>query len=102
MKLRKGDLVEVTTGEEAGRRGKVIKILKKGDRAIIEGVNLVKRHRRTTRPDRPGGIIEIPAPIHISNLVLLCPHCGEPTRLRRQSVEGRRRRICIKCQGVIE
>ncbi|MCS7258046.1 MAG: 50S ribosomal protein L24, partial [candidate division WOR-3 bacterium] len=97
MMLKKGDLVEVITGEEKGRRGKILEIIKDKKRnlirAVVEGVNLVKKHKRTVRADRPGGIIEIPSPISISNLGLLCPKCGKITKIRREKIEGKRKRI---------
>lgn len=101
MRLRRGDLVEVISGDERGRRGKVVKVLRKEGRVVVEGVNLVKRHRRMTRADRPGGIVEIPAPIHASNLKLLCPRCGQPARIRYRVVEGKRVRACRRCGEAI-
>ncbi|MCX7757518.1 MAG: 50S ribosomal protein L24 [candidate division WOR-3 bacterium] len=106
MMLKKGDLVEVITGEEKGRRGKILEIIKDKKRnlirAVVEGVNLVKKHKRTVRADRPGGIIEIPSPISISNLGLLCPKCGKITKIRREKIEGKRKRICKLCQEIID
>ncbi|MEO0072563.1 MAG: 50S ribosomal protein L24 [candidate division WOR-3 bacterium] len=106
MKLKKGDLVEVLTGEEKGRRGKILEIIKDKKRniirAVVEGVNLVKKHQRTIRADRPGGIIEIPSPISVANLGLLCPKCGKITKVRREVIEGKRKRVCKLCQEIID
>jgi|UniRef100_A0A7V3PSM8 large subunit ribosomal protein L24 len=106
MKLRKGDVVEVITGEEKGRRGKILRIEwhkeSKSYRAIVEGVNLAKKHQRTRGPDKPGGIVDLPNPINISNLVLICPKCGKPAKVRRQEHEGRRVRVCRECEEIID
>jgi large subunit ribosomal protein L24 len=106
MKFRKGDLVEVISGEEKGRRGKILEILKDKKRniirAVVEGINLAKKHQRTVRADRPGGIIDIPCPISISKLGLLCPKCGKITKVRREVVEGKRKRICKLCKELID
>ncbi|MGQ9707798.1 MAG: 50S ribosomal protein L24 [bacterium] len=106
MNLRKGDVVEVITGEEKGRRGKVIRIEwhKKSNsyRAIVEGLNLAKKHQRTRGPDRPGGIVDLPNPIDISDLALICPKCGKRTKVRREEHEGRRVRVCKECEEIID
>lgn len=106
MRLRKGDVVEVITGEERGRRGKILKIEwheeSKSYRAIVEGLNLAKRHQRTRGPDKPGGIVDLPNPIDVSNLVLICPKCGKGTKVRREEHEGRRVRVCKECEEIID
>ena len=85
MKLRKGDLVEVLVGDSKGRRGKVLEIVKDKKtgriRAIIDGVNLSKKHKRTMGADKPGGIIDLPSPVDMSNLALMCPKCGKQARV---------------------
>jgi len=106
MKLRKGDLVEVITGVDKGKRGKILEIVKDKKknqiRAVVEGVNLAKKHKRTQRADRPGGRIDIPNPLHISNLALLCPKCAKMTQVRREVIEGKRTRICKLCNEVVD
>lgn len=106
MKFKKGDLVEVLSGEDKGRRGKILEIIKDKKkniiRAVVEGINLAKKHKRTTRADRPGGIIDLPNPLSISKLGLLCPKCGKITKVRREVIEGKRQRICKKCQELID
>lgn len=106
MKLRKSDLVEVITGENKGKRGKILEIIKDKDskvmRAIVEGINLAKKHKRTRSASQPGGIIDLPNPLDISNLALLCPKCGKMTKVRREVIEGKRTRICKLCQEVID
>ncbi len=102
--LKKGDIVEVRSGEEKGKRGKILKVLREDDRIrfLVEGVNLAKRHRRPTGADKPGGIIDIPQPIDVSNLILVCPKCGNLVKVKREVVEGRRVRKCRECDEIID
>lgn len=106
MKLKKGDLVELITGEDKGKRGKILEIIKdkntKQIRVVVEGINLAKKHKKTQRADRPGGIIDLPNSIHISNVALLCPKCAKMTKVRREVIEGKRTRICKECNEVID
>lgn len=106
MRLRKGDLVEVLTGEERGRRGKVLEVQRNKQtgraRVIVEGLRLAKKHRRTTRADKPGGIIDLPTPIEESNVALLCPKCGKRTKVRREPHEDKRVRVCRECDEIID
>jgi len=100
--IKKNDLVEVISGEEKGRRGRVLEVMPETTKAIIEGVNLVKKHQRARSRTQPSGIITTPAPVHISNLVLICPKCGKKTKIRKEKVENRRVRICKICGEIIE
>ncbi len=83
MHITKGDKVRVISGDAAGREGVVLRVLPKKNRVVVEGVNVVKRHKRPTATDE-GGIVELAAPIHVSNVMLLDPKSGDPTRVRRQ------------------
>jgi len=103
MSIRKGDTVLVISGKDAGKKGKVLRALPAEERVVVEGVNIVKRHQRP----RPGvvqsGIIEKEAPIHRSNVMLVCPRCGRPTRAaKKQLDDGRRVRACKKRGEVID
>lgn len=80
-KIKRGDTVLVISGKDRGARGVVRQVLRKKDRAIVEGVNYVKRHQRARSMQQPSGIIEREAPIHLSNLMLIDPNTGEPTRV---------------------
>ncbi|MEO0122715.1 MAG: 50S ribosomal protein L24 [candidate division WOR-3 bacterium] len=100
--IKKNDLVEVISGEEKGRRGRVLEVDREKGKAIVEGVNLVKKHQRARSQTQPSGIITKPAPIHISNLVLICPKCGKKAKIKREKVEKRRVRICKECGEIIE
>jgi len=105
MHIKKNDVVEVITGEQKGKRGKILRIAKsekRGIRLIVDGVNLAKKHQRTRGADKPGGIIDLPNPIYLSNVALICPKCGKKTKVRREKVEGRRIRICRLCEEAID
>ena len=82
--VRKGDTVRVMRGDDKGREGKVLKVFTKTGRVLVEGVNIVKKHRRARRPEEQSGIIEAPAPVASSNVMLLDPKTGAPTRTRRR------------------
>ena len=91
-------MVLVLTGEYAGSRGRVLRVFPKKGRALVEGVNMVKRHTRARRPGEQSGILEKEAPIHASNLMVICPRCGQPTRVKKEILEdGSRVRACRKC-----
>ena len=91
--VRKGDTVRVMRGDDKGREGKVLKVFTKTGRVLIEGVNIVKKHRRARRPEEQSGIIEAPAPVAASNVMLLDPKTGDPTRVGIKREGGRRVRI---------
>ena len=102
MRIRKGDMVVVLTGDDAGRRGRVLKVFPEKYRAVVEGVNLIKRHTKPNRSNQQGGIVEKEAPLHISNLVLICPRCDRRTRIRAKILEdGSRVRVCQRCQEML-
>ena len=96
LHITKGDTVQVLSGDDKGKRGQVLRVIPKTGRIVIEGVNLVKRHRRAT-PTSEGGIVTFAAPIHHSKAMLLDPKSGEPTRIRRRKdKDGTLERIAIK------
>ena len=102
--IRKNDSVVVTTGKDRGKRGRVLKVLPETNRLIVEGVNFVKRHTKAN-PQRQikGGIVERESSLHASNVQLVCPECGKPTRLGRKVLgDGRKVRFCRKCEGVVD
>ena len=95
--VRKGDTVRVLRGDDKGREGKVLKVFTKTGRVLIEGVNIVKKHRRARRPEEQSGIIEAPAPVAASNVMLLDPKTGAPTRTRRRvDADGTKERVSAK------
>jgi large subunit ribosomal protein L24 len=102
--IRKNDTVVVTTGKDRGKRGRVLKVVADKNRLVVEGVNFIKRHTKAN-PQRniKGGLVEREAPLHASNVQLVCPECGKATRLGRRILEdGRKVRICRKCEGVVD
>jgi large subunit ribosomal protein L24 len=102
--IRKNDNVLVIAGRDRGKRGRVLQVLPEKNRLVVEGVNLIKRHTRPN-PQRQikGGIVEREASLHASNVQLVCPECGAPTRIGRQILgDGRKVRICRKCKGVVD
>ena len=95
--VTKGDTVRVVRGDDKGKEGKIIRVYPKTGRVTIEGVNIVKRHRRARTPDEQSGIVDFPAPIHASNVMLLDPKSGEVTRTRRKiDDDGTKERIAVK------
>ena len=100
MKIRKGDTVQVITGNDAGKTGRVIKVFLDKERVVIEGVNMVKKHARPTQDNPQGGIIEKEASIHISNLMIIIS--GKPTRVGYKTLEdGRKVKFAITTVEVI-
>jgi large subunit ribosomal protein L24 len=96
IRITKGDTVQIMSGDEKGKRGKVLHVYPKTGRLTIEGINVVKRHRRASQSTE-GGIIEFPAPIHHSKAMLLDPKTGVPTRVRRRKdADGTVERIAVK------
>jgi large subunit ribosomal protein L24 len=103
MKIRKDDTVTIIAGKDSGKKGKVRRVIPKEDRVVVEGLNMIKRHSRARRAARQAGIIELEAPVHISNVMLLCNKCGKPTRVGfRLLADGKKVRICRSCNEVID
>lgn len=98
-RIRKNDLVMVIAGKDKGKTGKVLKVLRKADRVLVEKRNMVKRHVRPNPYKRePGGIVEKEMPIHVSNLMVVCASCAKPTRVGyRETEDGKKVRFCKKC-----
>lgn len=102
-KIKKNDKVKVITGKDKGKIGKVLKVNTKDNRLLIENVNIVKRHSKPTSQNKQGGIIEREAPIHASNVKLMCGKCIQPVGIRKKVLEdGRKVRICKKCDEQID
>ncbi len=105
-KIKKGDTVVVMRGRERGKSGEVLRVLREKNRVVVKDVNLIKKHVKEIPNVREGGIYEFEAPIHISNVMLVCPKCGKPTRVGFRFVqEGdtlRKYRFCKKCNENID
>uniref|UniRef100_A0A7C2K5R3 Large ribosomal subunit protein uL24 n=1 Tax=candidate division WOR-3 bacterium TaxID=2052148 RepID=A0A7C2K5R3_UNCW3 len=103
MKIKRDDLVLVIAGKDKGKIGKVKKVIREKSRVVVEGVNIVKKHMRARGPELPSGIIQMEAPIHISNVKLVCPMCGQATRIGFLIKEdGKKSRVCKKCGKEID
>ena len=100
MKLRKGDQVRVLTGKDVGKEGQITRVIPERNRVIIDGVNVAKKHQRSTKATMQGGIIDKDMPIHVSNVALLCATCG-PTRIGYRIDGGTKVRVCRKCDKEI-
>ena len=103
MRVRKNDQVLVLSGNYKGKKGKVLKVFPDEKRVIVEGVNFIKRHTRPSQQSPQGGIVEKEAPIHVSNVMVVCPKCSTPSRMGSEAVfdESRNRknrvRVCKNC-----
>ncbi|MEO0293733.1 MAG: 50S ribosomal protein L24 [candidate division WOR-3 bacterium] len=103
MKIKKGDTVLVISGNYKGKKGKVIEVIPKENRLIVEGINKKKVHKKPRRTGEPGGIIEKELPISISNVKFICPSCGEAVRVGFKFLEDKKKvRYCRKCNEVVE
>src|SRR5579863_1608070 len=102
-RIRKGDTVLVITGADRGKRGEVLRVLPRDNRAVVQGVNVAKRHTKPRGMGQPGGIVEAEATIHLSNLVLVDPKTDKPTRVGFRVLEdGRKVRVAKATGNVIE
>jgi large subunit ribosomal protein L24 len=102
-KIKKGDTVMVMTGRERGKTGKVLSMLLEDGKVIVEKLNVIKRHTKPNQKVKQGGIIEREAPLALANVMFLCGNCSKPVRVGIKLLDdGRRVRICKKCQEVIE
>jgi len=102
-KIKKDDKVIVIAGKDKGKIGTVLKVDKERQRVVVEKVNMVKKHLRPSAEAPQGGIVEKEAPIHISNVMLICTKCSQPTRVGKKILEdGRKVRVCKKCKEPID
>jgi len=106
-RIKKGDQVEVICGEDRGRRGTVHRVSPEAEQVVVSGINLVKKHQRPRptggRMQAQAGIIEFEAPIHLSNVMLVCPQCGQRTKVGFQFLEdGSKARVCKKCDAILD
>jgi large subunit ribosomal protein L24 len=107
MHIRKEDTVVVLSGNFRGKQGRVLKVFPDQKKAIVEGLHMIKRHTRASAKSTQGGIVEKEAPIHISKLMLICPKCNQPTRVKRNVVRDEaqnktiRVRVCKKCNEML-
>ena len=98
MKIKKNDQVLIISGKDKGKKGKVLKVLSSLEKIIVENANIVKKHHRPRRSGEKGQVITIPKPLHISNVKLICPQCGQTGRVGYKLTEIKKFRICKKCK----
>ena len=102
LKIRKGDRVRVLSGKDKGKEGEVMRALPREGKVIVDGVNVARKSQRPTRATQQGGIIDKDMPIQVSNVALVCPSCGKPTRVGYTiDKSGEKARVCKKCGGEI-
>ena len=101
LRVRKGDKVIVLAGKDKGKSGKVLRAMPKADKLLIESINIIKRHQRPRKQGEKGQILQMPSPIHVSNVMLICPKCSKPTRVGYRLEGEGKLRICKKCGGTV-
>lgn len=103
MNIRRDDTVLVISGNDKGRRGRVLRVIPENDRVIVEGVRMMKKHTKPTQRDPQGGIVEREAPIHVSNLMVIDPRSDEPTRVGKKRLDdGRNVRVAVRSGEMID
>lgn len=101
MKIRKGDTVQITTGKDAGKSGKVINVDSRGEKIVVEGLNVFKKHARPKTQNEKGQIVDVPRPMRASNVMLMCPSCHKPTRIGAKVDGTKKERMCKKCKAIL-
>jgi large subunit ribosomal protein L24 len=103
LPVKAEDQVEILAGKDKGKRGKILRTIPSQNKVLVEGLNQVKKTVRPTQTNPQGGIQTVEAPLHVSNVALVCPTCGEKTRVsRRRDDNGKKIRVCKKCNGDID
>lgn len=102
MNVKKGDNVIVLAGQDKGKKGTVISASPKTQTVRVEGVNVVTKHVKPRGPQNPGGIMKEPGNIHVSNVQVICPDCGKPTRVAHAIVDGKKARVCKHCGASLD
>lgn len=101
MKIIKGDKIKVTTGKDKGRVGNVQKVYIKSQTLLVPGINIYKKHIKKSEKTPQGGVVEVPRPLDVSKVSLICPKCGKTTRVGYEVIKGRKFRVCKKCKNRI-
>jgi len=101
--VKKGDTVMVIAGKDAGKKGKIIRVFPSKQRVVVEGINIVKRHTKPDQQRNQGGIMEMPAPLHSSNVMPMCGSCNAPVRVGHKILDnGAKARVCKKCGEILD
>ena len=102
MKIKKGDAVQIIAGKDRGKTGKVLKMFRKDERILVEGIAVKKRHRRPKKANEKGQVVTMPSPIHISNAMLYCKTCARGVRIGYQLLDDKSKiRVCKKCKNEV-
>ncbi len=101
MKIKKGDTVQMISGDDKGRSGRVTSVEPGKDRISIAGINMHKKHVKPQGSQQPGGIVDMPLPVHVSNVMLVCPKCKEPSRVTYTGEGKNKHRVCKNCEELI-
>jgi large subunit ribosomal protein L24 len=101
MKIKKGDTIKILTGKDKSKTGKVLVVDLKKDKVLIDGLNMFKKHRKPKKQGEKGETIDIPRPISVSNVSLICSRCGQSTRVGYKLEDGKKVRSCKKCKNII-
>lgn len=101
-KIKREDTVTVLAGKDRGKKGKVLRVYPQVEKVLVEGVNVVKKHMRANRDNPKGGIVEVERPLHMSNVMFICPRCGKQSKIANKILtDGTKKRTCKKCQEVL-
>jgi large subunit ribosomal protein L24 len=101
MKIKTGDTVKVIAGKDRGKDGKVMKAYTRAKKVLIDNINMFKKHVKKTEQTPEGGLISVPRPLEISNVMLLCPKCKKPSRIGYRITDGKKERFCKSCKKAI-
>jgi large subunit ribosomal protein L24 len=102
MKIKKGDKVQIISGKDKGKNGMVLKVIPSQTKIVVEGINIVKKHSKPKKEGEKGQRVEIPVPMSVSRVILICPKCAKTTRVEYKTIEGRKFRSCKKCKEEIQ
>ena len=102
MKVKKNDTVYVLTGKDSGKTGKVLRALPESNRIVVDGINIQKKHKKARSAQETSSIVEQAGPIDASNVLVVCPVCGKATRVAHAEVDGKKVRVCKKCNASLE
>lgn len=102
MKIKKGDTVKIIAGKDRGKTGKVTHVFPEERKIVVENVNIKKKHSRPKKQGQKGQIIQMPMPIDVSSIMLICPRCSKPTRIAQKIIGEKKFRICKKCGGQLD
>lgn len=101
MKIKKGDTVKILAGKDSGKTGKVLAVDVKRERVVVEGANMFKKHNRPKRQGEKGEVVNVSRSMNASNALLVCPRCGQPTRIGHKMEGTKKLRTCKKCKSTI-